>query len=389
MGRYILLLLLLLPLACLGAWSEEYENEEEIVAESDSVESPNKKKSFGRKFLDYFNDANKNKKHKKFDFSVIGGPHYNSTTQLGIGLVASGLYKTDRDDPELKVSNVSVFGDITTSGFWVLGVRGTNVFPKDRYRLDYTVFYYSFPSNFWGMGFDMGDNDDNESDLNRNQLKINSAFLIKIADNFYVGPMVTFDYIKASKVENPTLLLGQKQEIWQMGAGANIVYDTRDVLTNPHKGMYLNISEYVRPKALGNVATVTTTDLQLCGYKKVWEGGILAGELRSQLNFGSPTWATMAQILMRGYYQGRYRDKHKIEGQIELRQHVWRRAGIVIWGGAGTVFSKFSNMDAGEILPNVGVGYRWEFKKDVNVRLDMGFGKGGQNGFTFGINEAF
>ena len=40
------------------------------------------------------------------------------------------------------------------------------------------------------------------------------------------------------------------------------------------------------------------------------------------------------------------------------------------------------------ILPNYGFGYRWEFKKRVNVRLDLGFGKH-QTGFIFNINEAF
>ncbi len=37
----------------------------------------------------------------------------------------------------------------------------------------------------------------------------------------------------------------------------------------------------------------------------------------------------------------------------------------------------------------MGVGYRWEFKKNVNVRLDYGFGKSGQHSFIFNINEAF
>ena len=46
-------------------------------------------------------------------------------------------------------------------------------------------------------------------------------------------------------------------------------------------------------------------------------------------------------------------------------------------------------MRASHVLPNFGIGYRWEFKKDVNVRLDYGFGKGGQSGFIFNINEAF
>ena len=41
------------------------------------------------------------------------------------------------------------------------------------------------------------------------------------------------------------------------------------------------------------------------------------------------------------------------------------------------------------LLPNWGFGYRWEFKKNVNVRLDYGFGKPGHSGFIFNINEAF
>lgn len=35
---------------------------------------------------------------------------------------------------------------------------------------------------------------------------------------------------------------------------------------------------------------------------------------------------------MRGYYEGRYRDKHSLEATVELRQHVWKRNGIVSVG---------------------------------------------------------
>ncbi len=73
---------------------------------------------------------------------------------------------------------------------------------------------------------------------------------------------------------------------------------------------------------------------------------MLAGELRGTFNFGNPSWAMMALLgnsySMRGYYEGRYHDKHKIEGQVELRQHVWKRNGVAVWIGAGTVFNKFS-----------------------------------------------
>jgi hypothetical protein len=63
--------------------------------------------------------------------------------------------------------------------------------------------------------------------------------------------------------------------------------------------------------------------------------------------------------------------------------------GVVAWVGAGTIFPKFSKIQLKHILPNMGVGYRWEFKKNVNVRLDYGFGKSGQHSFIFNINEAF
>ncbi|MDE6198984.1 MAG: hypothetical protein K2G06_03990, partial [Muribaculaceae bacterium] len=73
---------------------------------------------------------------------------------------------------------------------------------------------------------------------------------------------------------------------------------------------------------------------------------------------------------------------------MELRQHIWRRNSVVVWVGAGSVFPRFENLRLQEILPNFGVGYRWEFKKNVNVRLDFGIGKG-ETGIIFNINEAF
>lgn len=59
-------------------------------------DSAQKKKSLGKKLLDYFSNANKGKSDKKFDFSILGGPHFNTNTKLGLGLVAAGLYSTDR-----------------------------------------------------------------------------------------------------------------------------------------------------------------------------------------------------------------------------------------------------------------------------------------------------
>ncbi|MGM9705010.1 MAG: BamA/TamA family outer membrane protein [Prevotella sp.] len=362
----------------------------QVIAAYDSTRA---KSSFVKRLLDYFNDANKTKEYKKFDFSIIGGPHYSTDTKFGIGLVAAGLYRADRRDTLLPPSNVSIFSDISTVGFYMLGVRGTHIFPKDKYRLDYTTYFYSFPCKYWGIGYENGNDDANRTKMKRWQAQIQATFMIRVADNMYLGPSVSFDYIRGKDIKRPEIFEGQDRTTTNVGAGMAFVYDTRDVLTNAGRGVYLNISQLFRPRFLGNDHVFNTTNIQLDVYRRVWRGAILAADVRSKLNFGNPSWGMMALLgnsySMRGYYEGRYRDKHKIEAQVELRQHVWRRNGIVLWAGAGTVFDKFSSIEAHKILPNVGIGYRWEFKKDVNVRLDYGIGKGGQSGFIFNINEAF
>ena len=352
-----------------------------------------KKKSLLTRFLDYFNDANKNKERKKFDFSIIGGPHYSTDTKLGIGLVAAGLYRANANDTLLPPSNVSLFGDVSTVGFYMLGIRGTHIFPQDKYRADYTIYFYSFPCKFWGMGYDMGDDDSNKSDMKRWQARFKASFLFHLGDNLYLGPMVSYDYVIGRRIERPELLNGMDQHTWNIGAGFSAVYDTRDVLTYPHRGFYINLSQCFRPRFMGNDYAFSTTELQVDAYQRVWKGAILAEDFRTMLNFGNPSWGMMALLgnsnSMRGYYEGRYRDKHKMEAQVELRQHIWKRNSLTTWVGAGTVFHKFSEMRSRHILPNFGIGYRWEFKKNVNVRLDYGFGKAGQTGFLFSINEAF
>lgn len=352
-----------------------------------------RKKGFINKVLAYFNDANKTDYSKKFDFSIIGGPHYSTDTKLGLGLVAAGLYKTDRNDTILPPSNMSLFGDVSTVGFYMLGVRGLHIFPHDRYRLDYTLYFYSFPCKYWGIGYANGNNDANETEMNRWQAQAKASFMFRVAPSTYIGPMLTFDFIEGKNIKNPELLEDMDRITRNTGVGLTFVYDSRDVTTNPKRGFYVNLSQCFRPKFMGNDYAFSTTDLRFNAYRRVWKGGIIATDLRSQLNFGNPSWGMMALLgnsySMRGYYEGRYRDKHKIEAQVELRQHVWKRNSVVAWVGAGTVFNKFSSMRMGHVLPNFGIGYRWEFKKDVNVRLDYGFGKSGQSGFIFNINEAF
>ena len=124
----------------------------------------------------------------------------------------------------------------------------------------------------------------------------------------------------------------------------------------------------------------------------MWKNGVLAAELHGKFNYGHTPWPLLAEVgdnhRMRGYYEGRYRDQNLVEGQVELRQHIKGRSGVVLWLAAANAFPDFDSMRGKHTLPNAGVGYRWEFKKGINVRIDYGLTRNG-GGVIFNINEAF
>lgn len=347
------------------------------------------------RLLRYFAESDKPKPNKKIDFGIIGGPHYASDTGFGVGLVASALYSTDRSDSTLEKSNASLYSDVTSKAFLMIGLRGNNIFPHKRYRLDYRLYVYTFPSYLWGFSYPQSDNDDNKSKYSRTKFEVMARFLVPLNRYSYLGPIVRYQYVHAYKLKDnaPQLLAGMPMTVSDVAVGVSYTLDSRDFMLNASRGWFMQLDLTANPTFLGNNNTYWSAEMQLATYRKAWRGAIIAGELHTRQSTGQVPWPMLSDVgssnRMRGYYEGRYRDKHKIETQIELRQHVWRRNGIVLWAGAGTVFPKFSAMRMSHVLPNYGLGYRWEFKKNVNVRLDYGFGKAGQSSFIFNINEAF
>lgn len=348
-----------------------------------------------KKIVNYFRDSNKQKPNKKIDFGFIPGPNYSATTGLGLGLLGTATYSTDRSDPTLPRSNASVYSNMTTAGFFMVGLRGNHIFPHESFQLDYKVNLSTFSTSYWGMGYANADNDDNETDYRRNRINAMARFMVKLAPNTYIGPFVNYRVTQTSDVNEDFSYLwqGQDKTIHTYTAGLSFTYDSRDFMLNASKGVFVQIDQTFTPRCFGNGKyNFSTTETTFATYGKLWKGAILAGELHGQFNYGHIPWSQLATVgsndRMRGYYEGRYNDKNVIEGQVELRQHIKGRNGVVAWVALANAFPDFKNIAWRYTLPNAGVGYRWEFKKRINIRVDYGFTRNG-GGFIFNINEAF
>ena len=136
--------------------------------------------------------------------------------------------------------------------------------------------------------------------------------------------MASFDYIDGRNFEKPELWQGWMPHL-QCQCGTFSGVRLERFLTNAYKGYYLRIDQRFSPAFLGNDYAFSSTELTTSYYRRVWKGGILAGQFHTLLTYGNPLglMATLgSSYSMRGYYDGRYRDKNVVDMQVELRQHV-------------------------------------------------------------------
>ncbi len=350
-----------------------------------------KKPNLITRIIDYFGEANKEHPDKKIDFTFLGGPSYSASTSVQLAVIAAGLYKSRRDSVTPQ-SNLSVFAQGSITGMYRVGIFGNHFAPDDKFRINYHVDFANFPLKFWGIGYDNAIKESNETKYKRLQAKVEASFMFRLTDNLFAGPSGQFSFINGKNVTDLSLWDGQSMRTKNYGVGATVYYDSRDNINNAFKGYFFSLEQKFYPRFLWNHYAFSSTELTASGYHRVWKGGVIATQIHGMLTYGNTPWGMLATLggsnTMRGYYDGQYRDKCEIDATVELRQHVYHRNGIVVWAGAGTIFPKFSAVRWREILPNFGIGYRWEFKNRINVRLDYGFGRH-TSGFVFNINEAF
>lgn len=339
----------------------------------------------------YLQKSDQTPSDKSFNYSVIGGPYYTNETKVGMGLIGSGLFRLHGCEKDNDPSNISLYINATSSGAYALGIRSSIYFPKKRYWIDLDISFSDTPSQYWGVGYNAGRNSD-YTDYNIQDMQVKVNLFKKIDNHTAIGLMTNARDIRGKYFDDISVLNGEKRKITAIGAGMTLIYDSRDNITEPHKGIYTKIGDVFYPNFSSNTSEFNKTEMTFRYYKQLNKRTTVAFDLGGQFNRGDIPWNLMAQAgdasQMRGYYTGQYRDKNFIESQIELRQHIYKRIGMVAWAGAGNVFPKLSDFKKKETLSTVGLGYRFRVKDQTNLRIDYGIGKS-QSAFYININEAF
>lgn len=318
-------------------------------------------------------------------------------TGWSFGTVGSSTFRFSKKDTVSRTSNMQLLLLYSTKKQLVTAINGAQYFDREKYILNEQVSFSSYPDKFWGIGKNTPDN--NEEAYKFKQFYVYLHLLRKVAPNFFVGLLFEtqrvwdIDFVPGGLFDQQRL--SPREGYHVSGFGSSITYDKRNNAFAPDNGLFCQVSFNHFDKFWGSNFNYTNVVFDLRKYIPVFNNKVLAFQLYSFNNTGEVPIRSLASFggasRMRGYYDGRYKDKDMLEFQGEYRFPVYKRIGAVAFAGGGTVGNSFTDYSLSDLKFSYGAGLRIALDKreKLNLRLDYGIGQGKNNGFYLQLGEAF
>ncbi len=324
---------------------------------------------------------------------------YAPETSLSFGMGMKGLFKIKGSGSETRTSNIPLTVQYTIENKYLFFSGFQVFFPRERYILAGNIRVQSFPSLYFGIGESTPDS--NEEEFSYNQILFEPIFLRNIlVPNLYAGSGFRYNRIGNVKASPGGLLESTEQPgaLGSTSSGAQLamIYDSRDNLLNAKEGFYIELTHGFYGKFLGGTQAYQLTRFDMRYYVKPLKTSksVLAFQAIAHFSHGNTPLQELGRFggdeTMRGYFEGRYTDRHLLATQVEWRQKLSRRWGVTAFAGFGGVAPKVNQFSIDNARPAIGVGVRFlvDNVEDLNLRLDFGVGQQ-KSSYYFKIAEAF
>ncbi len=325
---------------------------------------------------------------------------YTPETDLILGATALGQFKLPGSETETRTSNVIPFFNYTLKNQFILQVDHTIFFSDERYKWIGETRFDHFPQSFWGIGYDT--REDDEVLIEQRNIILDHSLYKKIGTVMFTGPRLRF--VRQYDVSFETLdgepfvlpdLVGSEGHTG-LGIGWGILYDSRNSVLTPSEGMYLEVNSIFQHETIGSTFRFGKIVLDARRYIDLFENqtSVLAFQMNTAHAFGDIPFEELALLggmsIMRGIYEGRYREKNTIAVQTELRRHLFWRIGMVAFMAAGNLGASVSDTFINPWRLAGGGGVRFNIGRDetTNIRLDFAISEE-MSGLYITFGEAF
>ncbi|HEY5823985.1 MAG TPA: BamA/TamA family outer membrane protein [Cyclobacteriaceae bacterium] len=340
------------------------------------------------------------KKHKRFRITPLPVVYYSPETRLGFGALVAANFETIKVPDSVTLSSYAQTYFLYTINKQYDWGTSTRIYsPKNKFIFSGKFNYTYFPEYYFGIATEHPL--EKKDTIKYDRLAADLRFYWKLKGQYFAGFATRFNDI--GNVDSGVGSLSEDKPLgytgyWIQGFAPTFLIETRDSFVYPRKGFYLEALYYIYPSWSGNSHNFQSVKLDVRKYYPVkWISDIdaLAFQFLANVNTGNVPFKDLADIggsnTMRGYYTGYYRYKNLYAFQAEYRANVWKRIGFTAWVGAALTPEKWYTFFDHSVKPNAGIGLRLMLnqKDKLNVRVDQGFGKQGQNGFYLDIAEAY
>ncbi len=339
----------------------------------------------------------------RFGKDLLVAPIPVSTPALGTGVALVGvLYYNPNDEPTPWVTGIG--GGYTGTDTWGAGIFHQMSFAGDRFRVSALGGYGDAKLRFYGIGANSGASGISVALRNRGtkayldgQVRLFDKGLLS---HLHVGLRVSYLRVRSSigipTPERPDLdLTGIELRSAVAAIGPSFTFDTRNHPFTPRKGVLVTGEWMYGAGFLGSDYEHRTFEILSTGYFPLGERTVLAVRKTACAVKGKAPFYDLCMFGqhadLRGYEAGRYRDGATWAFQLELRQGLTEKLGLVGFAGVGGIAQSSKDIwKHSYVLGSGGGGLRYLASRanNVNLRFDVAWGKDG-SAFYFGIGEAF
>ncbi|GAB5466503.1 MAG: BamA/TamA family outer membrane protein [Candidatus Kapaibacteriales bacterium] len=285
---------------------------------------------------------------------------------------------------------------------------------RNGWRVNGRLDYYYFPDLFWGVGSNTAEK--SETDYTLNSYSFSGAVDKSIyridGKDIFLGGGAKYNRMTSDLLSGDSDSLSQVladlprtygitgNETYELNI--NTIADLRDNILLPKEGMYHKgaIRYGYFTSAEGENGSYIGLDYDVRDYYDLGEGWLSKGRQMIAMQFvASQYFGRMpfnalpkigSNIIMRGYYEGRYRDMSMYAFQTEYRFPLFWRFRGAAFASIGHVNENLYKAIVDVPLWAVGIGGRfvWDRSTGLSARLDIGLTEEGP-GIYLNVKEAF
>jgi len=330
----------------------------------------------------------------KSEFIIAPLPSHDALFGWSVSVPLMFMYKPDFTTPDDQTWVSGLVGFYAENDSWGAGGFHKMSVGGDKWRLKGALFHADMRYDYFGIGGDP----DISVPLHQPLTIALAEALREVVKDFYLGLRISFIDTDASIDSSGGFVPPEpvppdiNVDYSLVTLAPSLQFDTRDDQFYPTSGYFIEGQVALGREWLGSDTEYEKYELDVNHYLKFGKSGVIG--LRGIMQYAggdAPFFvfpAYGANVDLRGYKTGSYRDRFLFATQAEYRHRFTQRIGAVVFAGIGTVADEFASWD--ETLPSAGVGFRFVLapKNNVSLRVDYAWGKDDQQ-FYVGIGESF